>query len=99
MGQNGELGFLRFALHDFLLSGRYICDMDKNNKTGIPLTQEAPHNLEMSEETADALFAQATDLAHQAFPGASDGHVECVYARLIVNHAYGAGAAGAVTVH
>lgn len=75
--------------------------MDKINNWKIRIAPglEAANNDAMSEETADALFARATDLAYQHFPDATDDHIEHVYLRLIVNHQWGAGEAGAVTAH
>jgi len=79
----------------------YSLAMDKNNnrKMRIATGQKAANDGAMSEETCDALFARAADLAYAYFGDATDDHIECVYARLVMNHAIGAGEAGAVTVH
>jgi hypothetical protein len=75
--------------------------MDKTNAREIRIdpASEAANNGCMSEETADALFARATDLAYQAFEDATDDHIETIYHRIVFNHRCGAGEAGAVTVH
>lgn len=61
--------------------------------------QEAANNPDMSEEICDALFADATELTYQSFDDPTDDHIECVYHRLVANHQWGLGYAGAVTVH
>lgn len=54
----------------------------------------------MSEALADALFDRAVDLAYEAFgDGTTDDHVETVFARLAMQWHWGAGVAGATTVH
>ena len=75
--------------------------MDKNNnrKMRIAQGQKAANDGDMSEETCDELFARAADLAYDNFDDVTDDHIECVYARLVLNHAVGAGEDGAVTVH
>ena len=60
---------------------------------------EAAQNSGMSEETYDALFSEAAELAYQSFDDVTDDHIECVYYRLVSNHQWGLGYAGAVTVH
>lgn len=57
------------------------------------------HNPAMDEDTLNALFAQATELAYRSFDYPSDDHIEAIYRRLLVNHQWGAGDDGAVTVH
>jgi len=74
-------------------------DMDKTNNIKIDPAQRAAQNDAMSEETADALFSHAADLAYDAFADTTDDHIEGVFARLVLNHAWGLGDEGAVTVH
>lgn len=59
----------------------------------------AANDCAMSEETCDALFEAAADLAYQSFGDVTDDHIEAVYHRLLINHQWGAGEVGAVTVH
>lgn len=70
-----------------------------NRKIRIAPALPLHDNARMDEETADALFADATELAYIHFDDVSDDHIEGVYARLILNHTWGLGDAGAVTVH
>lgn len=53
----------------------------------------------MADEIASQLFDEAVDLAYQAFDDPSDDHIQTVFARLALNHDWGLGSAGAVTVH
>ena len=75
--------------------------MDKTNNWKLRIHDPLPldHNPGMSEETCNALFDRATDLAYRTFDDVTDDHVETVYHRLLLNHQWGAGEAGAVTVH
>lgn len=75
--------------------------MDKINNRKIRIAAPLPHmdNAGMSEEMHEALFEAAADLAYQSFDEVSDDHIEAVYHRLLMNHQWGAGDAGAVTVH
>lgn len=66
----------------------------------IEETEAALQHAPMDEQVADALFERATDLAYQHFgQDTTDDHIEAVYHRLVLNHQWGAGDAGAVTVH
>lgn len=75
--------------------------MDKvnNRKIRIPAALPPNDNAGMSEEIADALFDRAVDLAYKTFDDPTDDHIETVYHRLVLNHQWGVGEAGAVTVH
>lgn len=75
--------------------------MDKINHRKLRIASALPHadNAGMSEEMHEALFEAACDLAYRTFDEPSDDHIECVYARLVLNHAAGAGEDGAVTRH
>lgn len=53
----------------------------------------------MDDQTCELLFDEAVGLAFGAFDEPSEDHVECVYVRLRINHAWGLGDAGATTVH
>ncbi len=54
---------------------------------------------ELPEATRIAIFDEAADLAYQTFDQPSDGHIECVFMRLLINHVRGEGTAGAITLH
>lgn len=75
--------------------------MDKTNNRKIRIPDALPlnDNPGMSEDIADALFEQAVDLAYKSFDDPNDDHIEAVYHRLVLNHQWGAGDVGAVTVH
>tara|TARA_R100000655_G_scaffold64330_1_gene102848 strand:+ start:668 stop:865 length:198 start_codon:yes stop_codon:yes gene_type:complete len=63
-----------------------------------PITQFT-QNQHMNEDTSKQLFDLAVDLAYQAFEEPSDDHIKGVYLRLVINHQWGLGDSGAVTVH
>lgn len=66
----------------------------------IETTGALPHTAPMTDEVADALYERATALAYNAFgQDTSDDHIDTVYERVVVNWLWGAGVAGAVTVH
>lgn len=67
----------------------------------MELALEAADNAAMDEQiyVDMALRDEATDLAHQRFKNPSEGHIDCVYLRLVKNQEWGLGYAGAVTVH
>jgi len=75
--------------------------MDKVNNRKVRIGAALPlgENPGMSEEICDALFDRAVDLAYKWFGDPTDDHIEAVYHRLVLNHQWGAGDAGAVTVH
>ncbi|TKR55344.1 hypothetical protein D7I39_11015 [Allopusillimonas ginsengisoli] len=53
----------------------------------------------LTDTTRITLFDEAADLAYQTFEDPTDGHIECVYVRLMLNHIGGGWHEGAVTVH
>ncbi|MBV6304906.1 hypothetical protein KVP10_08400 [Candidimonas humi] len=65
----------------------------------MDLTRYASHTAAMTEDEADDLFADAVQLAHEAFEDATDEHVVGVYARLMFNRRHGLGEDGATMVH
>ncbi|MGB3290963.1 MAG: hypothetical protein WBA83_16950 [Burkholderiaceae bacterium] len=75
--------------------------MDKpdNRKMRIAAALPQDHNPGMSEEICNALFERAADLAYDSFDDVTDDHIEAVYHRLMLNHQWGVGEAGVVTVH
>lgn len=67
----------------------------------MELALEAADNAAMDEHIYIdmALRDEATDLARQAFELPSEGHVECIQARLAINRQWGLGYAGVTTIH
>src|SRR5690606_30252017 len=68
-----------------------------DRKMRIATSAKLGHHPGMTERSRDALFERATDLAYRAFDDATDDHIEGVYERLLLNHHWGLGDAGAVT--
>lgn len=53
----------------------------------------------MNEETSVYLLDLATDLAYTHFDDPSEEHIKTIFGRLTINHEWGLGDTGAVTVH
>jgi hypothetical protein len=79
----------------------YSLVMDETNTRKVRIAAALPlvDNAGMSEETYEALFDHATDLAYQAFDDPTDEHIVAIYMRLLINHLWGCDDMGAVTVH
>jgi len=75
--------------------------MDKNNTRKIRIPPPLPpgHTAGMDEYICDGLFERAVNLAYRSFVDPTDDHIEAIYHRLVLNHQWGAGDAGAVTMH